>query len=69
MEDPIGKGLFRGDSVRHTVVGVVRDVPFEICRSQTDMWFQLAKMPLTTPWRYPVAQEVTPCREDSNRSF
>ena len=29
LEDPIGKGLFRGDSVRYTVVGVVRDVAFE----------------------------------------
>ena len=28
-EDPIGKGLFRDDSVRYTVVGVVRDVAFE----------------------------------------
>ena len=29
LEDPIGKGLFRGESVRYTVVGVVRDVAFE----------------------------------------
>jgi predicted permease len=28
-EDPIGKGLFRGDSARFTVVGVVRNVAFE----------------------------------------
>ncbi len=28
-EDPIGKGLYRGDSERYTVVGVVRDVRFE----------------------------------------
>ena len=28
-EDPIGKGLRRGDSERYTVVGVVRDVRFE----------------------------------------
>jgi putative ABC transport system permease protein len=28
-EDPIGKGLHRGDSRRYTVVGVVRDVRFE----------------------------------------
>jgi predicted permease len=27
--DPIGKGLFRGNSERYTVVGVVRDVRFE----------------------------------------
>jgi predicted permease len=28
-EDPVGKGLYRGDSARYTVVGVVRNVAFE----------------------------------------
>jgi predicted permease len=28
-EDPIGKGIFRGDSDRYTVVGIVGNIPFE----------------------------------------
>jgi putative ABC transport system permease protein len=35
-ENPIGKGLRRGDSERYTVVGVVRDVRFESLAGQTD---------------------------------
>ncbi len=35
LEDPIGKGLFRGDSVRYTIVGVVRDVAFESPAART----------------------------------
>jgi predicted permease len=35
-EDPIGKGLRRGDSERYTVVGVVRDVRFESLAGQGD---------------------------------
>ena len=36
LEDPIGKGLFRGDSVRYTIVGVVRDVAFESPAARTE---------------------------------
>jgi predicted permease len=32
--DPIGKGLFRGNSERYTVVGIVRDVRFESLAGQ-----------------------------------
>jgi hypothetical protein len=35
-EDPIGKGLYRGDSKQYTVVGVVRDVRFEGLAMQTN---------------------------------
>jgi len=35
-EDPIGKGLRRGDSERYTVVGVVHDVRFESAAVQTE---------------------------------
>jgi putative ABC transport system permease protein len=35
-EDPVGKGLRRGDSERYTVVGVVRDVRFEGLAARTD---------------------------------
>ena len=35
-EDPIGKGLQRGDSERYTVVGVVREVRFESLDGQTE---------------------------------
>jgi putative ABC transport system permease protein len=35
-QDPIGKGLHRGDSERYTVVGVVRDVRFESPARRTE---------------------------------
>ena len=35
-EDPIGKGLHRGDSGRYTVVGVVRDVRFDSLAGRGD---------------------------------
>jgi putative ABC transport system permease protein len=35
-DDPIGKGLHRGDSKRYTVVGVVRDVRFDGLAGQTE---------------------------------
>jgi len=35
-QDPIGKGLFRGQSERYTVVGVVRDVRFESLAGRTE---------------------------------
>ncbi len=35
-EDPIGKRLFRGESVPYTVVGVVRDVAFESPAARAD---------------------------------
>ena len=35
-EDPVGKGLRRGDSERYTVVGVVRDVRFEGLAARTE---------------------------------
>jgi putative ABC transport system permease protein len=35
-QDPIGKGLHRGSSVRYTVVGVVRDVRFENLSGETE---------------------------------
>jgi predicted permease len=35
-EDPIGKGVIRGDSERYTVVGVVRDVRFESLAGKAD---------------------------------
>jgi predicted permease len=35
-QDPIGKGLHRGDSGRYTVVGMVKDVRFESLAGQTE---------------------------------
>jgi predicted permease len=35
-EDPVGKGLHRGDSQRYTIVGVVRNVRFESLSGQSD---------------------------------
>jgi predicted permease len=54
--DPIGKGLYRGGSVRYTVVGVVGEVRFESLAGRTDSagtaYFPEAQAPATGRLRW-----------------